>query len=114
MLVSNMRSSTDPPLKFADTTDQILRAFFKVYNSLGPGLAEKVSERALTYELRRRGCDVSAQHTLSMRYGQAKVGRFHADLLVEGKVLVEIKVRSRTPSIVAAHTSATRTAAAAV
>lgn len=90
-----MRSSTDPPLKFAETTDQILGAFFKVYNGFGPGLAEKVYERALTLELRRRGCNVATQHALSMRYGQPKVGRFRADLVVEGKVLVEIKARSR-------------------
>ena len=90
-----MRSSTDPPLKFAHITDQILGAFFKVYNRLGPGLAERFYERALVDELRRRGCDVSSQHGLPMQYGQAKVGRFRADLLVEGKVLVEIKARSR-------------------
>ncbi len=90
-----MRSPTDPPLKCADITDQILGAFYRVYNRLGPGLAEKSYERALVDELHRRGCDVSAQHRLSMRYGQAKIGQFRADLLVEGKVLVEIKARSR-------------------
>ena len=90
-----MQSSTDPRLKCADITDQILGAFFKVYNGLGPGLAEKLYERALIHELRCRGCEVSAQHSLSMRYGQATVGRFRADLLVEGKVIVEIKARSR-------------------
>ncbi len=89
-----MRSSTDPPLKFADTTNQIIGAFFTVYNALGPGLAEKVYERALTLELGRRGCDVSTQSSLSIRYGQVKVGRFRADLVVDGKVLVEIKARS--------------------
>ena len=90
-----MRSSTPAPLKCADITDQILGAFYKVYNRLGPGLAERIYQRALVDELRRRGCDVSTQQGLSMRYGQAKVGRFRADLLVEGKVLVEIKARSR-------------------
>ncbi len=90
-----MRSSTDSPLKCADVTDQILGAFFNVYNRLGPGLAERVYERALIHELRCRGCDVAAQHTLSMRYGHAAVGRFRADLVVEGQVIVEIKARSR-------------------
>ena len=94
-LAWNMRSSSDPPLKCADITDQILGAFYKVYNRLGPGLAERIYQRALVDELRRRGCDVSAQQGLSMRYGQTKLGRFRADLLVEGKVLVEIKARSR-------------------
>ena len=90
-----MRSSTDAPFKCGDITDQILGAFYKVYNRLGPGLAEKFYQRALVDELRRRGYDVSVQSGLSMRYGQANVARFRADLLVEGKVLVEIKARSR-------------------
>ncbi len=94
-LASNMRSSTDPLLKCADITDQILGAFYRVYNRFGPGLAERIYERALVDELRRRGCDVPAQQGLSMRYGQVKVWRFRADLLVEGEVLVEIKARSR-------------------
>ncbi len=89
-----MRSSS-APLKCADITDKILGAVSKVYNRLGPGLAEKIYERALIDELRRRGCHVSSQQCLSMRYGRAKVGRFRADLLVEGKVLVETKARSR-------------------
>ena len=102
-----MQSSTDPPLKFGDTTDQILGAFFRVYNSLGPGLAEKLYERALIHELRRRGCSVTAQHTLSMRYGQAKVGRFRADLLVEGNVLVEIKATSPSSKVIGRNSSTT-------
>ena len=90
-----MRSSTDAPFKCGDITDQILGAFYRVYNRLGPGSAEKFYQRALVDELRRRGYDVSVQSGLSMRYGQANVARFRADLLVEGKVLVEIKARSR-------------------
>lgn len=90
-----MRSSTGARLKYADTTERILGAFFEVYNRLGPGLAERVYQRALVDELRRRGCEVAPQQGLSMRYGRARASRFRPDLLVEGKVFVEIKARSR-------------------
>ncbi len=90
-----MASSTQPKLKFAEITHQILGAFFAVYNTLGPGLAEKAYERALISELRNRGCGVSPQRGQSIWYGQTRLARFRPDLLVEGKVLVEIKARSR-------------------
>ncbi len=90
-----MASSTHPRLKFAEITHQILGAFFDVYNTLGSGLAERVYERALVQELRSRGCTVSIQRGHSIRYGQTRLARFRPDLLVEGRVLVEIKARSR-------------------
>ena len=90
-----MTSSTYTPLKFADITDKILGAFFAAYNTLGPGLAERVYQRALVQELRSHGLEVFPQRGLSIRYGQAILARFRPDLLVAGKVLVEIKARSR-------------------
>ena len=94
-LTSCMASSTPTHLKFADITDQIIGAFFAVYNTLGPGLAERVYQRALIQELRGRGLDISPQRGSSIRYGQAILARFRPDLLVDGKVVVEIKARSR-------------------
>ena len=90
-----MTSSPQPELKFAGITHQIIGAFFDVYNTLGPGLAESVYERALVLELRGRGCNVSIQRGQSIRYGQTRLVDFRPDLLVEGNVVVEIKARSR-------------------
>ncbi len=90
-----MASFPHPKLKFAEITHQIIGAFFVVYNTLGPGLAEGVYERALAQELCSRGCTVSIQRGRSIRYGQTRLASFRPDLLVEGKVLVEIKARSR-------------------
>lgn len=83
-------------LKFAHITDQILGAFFAVYSTLGPGLAEEVYERGPVQELHSRGYEVSPQRGLSMRYGQARLARFRPDLHgSKGRVLVEIGARSR-------------------
>lgn len=90
-----MSSEDGPRLQFAEITHQIIGAFFDVYNVLGPGLAESAYERAFAHELRSRGCAVAVQRSYSLRYGQTKLAPFRPDLLVEGKVLVEIKARSR-------------------
>ncbi|SFO28506.1 GxxExxY protein [Algoriphagus ornithinivorans] len=67
-------------------------AIFKVYNTLGPGLLESSYEAALGYELVKSGLNVEHQVGLPMVYEELKleVG-YRIDLLVEKKVIVEIK-----------------------
>ncbi len=72
-------------------TEKILACAFRVSNELGPGFLEKVYENALAHELRKAGCVVSQQHPIEVRYDGVVVGSFAADLLVEGRVLVELK-----------------------
>ncbi|GMV37447.1 MAG: hypothetical protein AMXMBFR61_19550 [Fimbriimonadales bacterium] len=71
---------------------QIVDAALKVHRALGPGLLETVYESALEYELRDRGLQVERQVPIAVRYERmrAETG-FFADLLVEQKVLVEVK-----------------------
>jgi len=67
-------------------------AIFKVYNTLGPGLFESVYAAALAYELRKEGLDVKREVNVPVIYNQidSEVG-FRIDLLVEDKVIIEIK-----------------------
>jgi len=58
---------------------------------LGYGFLEKVYEKALMIELRSRGLSVENQLPLKVRYKEQIVGEYFADLLVEGRVIVEIK-----------------------
>ena len=71
---------------------QVRKAAFALHTELGPGLLESVYETALAYELRRAGLAVSTQVPLPMVYAgvQMEIG-FRLDLVVEGKVIVEIK-----------------------
>jgi GxxExxY protein len=71
---------------------EIVDCAFKVHTTLGPGLFESVYEVALAYELTQRGLQVERQVPIPVKYGPIMfdVG-FRADLLVEKKVIVELK-----------------------
>jgi GxxExxY protein len=75
-----------------NVTDKILRAFYNVYNTLGPIFLEKVYENALAIELRGMGLRVSQQQQLKVYYQGQLVGDYKADLVVEGLVILELKV----------------------
>jgi GxxExxY protein len=62
-----------------------------VGNGLGYGFLEKVYENALAYELHKARLRVEQQHGIEVRYDGILVGKFFANLLVEGCVLVELK-----------------------
>lgn len=67
-------------------------AIFKVYNALGPGLLESVYEAALKYELIKSGLSVDAQIPIAVVYDEVNLDLgFRLDLLVNSKVIVEIK-----------------------
>ena len=67
-------------------------AVFKIYNSLGPGLLESAYEAALDYELKKEGLKVRRQVPLPLVYeGVSMEVGYRIDLLVEEKVIVEIK-----------------------
>ncbi len=67
-------------------------AAFKVYNNLGPGLLESVYEFALAFELRQSGLFVQCQKSIPVVYsGNHLDNGFRMDLLIESKVIVEIK-----------------------
>ena len=74
-----------------DITYQIRGAIFEVNKVLGYGFLEKVYEKALMIELNSRGLSVGNQVPLKVIYKQEIVGEYFADLLVEGRVIVEIK-----------------------
>ena len=73
-------------------TDKILRAFYKVYNTLGLGFLEKVYENSLAIEMRSMGLRVAQQQQLKVYYHGQEVGDYRADLVVEGIVIIELKV----------------------
>ena len=83
-------------LKHKDVTDKILHAFFKiVYPQLGYGFLEKVYENALVIALTSLGLKVEQQVKIGVYFQNRIVGEYFADLLVEDKVIVELKAVSR-------------------
>jgi GxxExxY protein len=77
----------------------VLDAAFKVHTALGPGLLESVYEAALAVELRKQGLKTERQKEVPVYYeGERLEVGFRADMIVEGKVLVELKsVEAMTP-----------------
>lgn len=75
-------------------TDKVIRAFFDVYNELGAGFLENVYENALVFALRQNDLAVIQQAAVDVRYQGQIVGEYRVDLLVEGRVLVEVKAAS--------------------
>ena len=78
-------------LKHFDITGQIIKAFYKVYNTLGFGFLEKVYENALFLELREMNLNVIRQAPIKVFYKELEVGEYFADLIVENCVIVELK-----------------------
>jgi GxxExxY protein len=72
-------------------TERVIGCAYMVANTLGPGFLEKVYENALAHELRKAGLQVGQQYDVSVYYDGVVVGEYSADLLVEQRVLVELK-----------------------
>jgi len=78
-------------LEINDITYAINGAIFEVNKILGPGFLEKVYENALLVEFKRRGLKAKNQVPIKVTYKGEVVGDYTADLLVENKVIVELK-----------------------
>ena len=74
-----------------EITGEILDGFYEVYNQLGYGFLEKVYENALLIELQKRGLNCKAQQKINVFYKKQKVGLYYADIVVEDKVIIEVK-----------------------
>lgn len=75
-----------------DISYKIRGAIYEIYKNLGPGLLESVYEAVLTFELQKLGLKVETQVPVPVIYKDQKleVG-FRLDILVENKVIIEIK-----------------------
>lgn len=72
-------------------SERIIGCAFKVHRVLGHGFLEKVYENSLAHELRKAGLNVQQQAGIEVHYDGATVGVYAADLLVEERILVELK-----------------------
>lgn len=72
----------------------------KVHRELGYGFLEKVNEKALSILLRKQGLKIRRQYPITVHFEGEVVGQYYADMLVEDKIILELKVAER---ITAAH-----------
>jgi GxxExxY protein len=79
-------------MEINDITEIILKCAYKVHTELGPGLLESAYEECLFYELKQSGFSAEKQKPLPLVYHEVKLDAgYRVDILVEGKVVVEIK-----------------------
>ncbi|GGA73404.1 hypothetical protein GCM10011521_09460 [Arenimonas soli] len=75
-------------------TETVIGAFFTVYKELGYGFLESVYENALAHLLRIQGLNVIQQPALDVYFRGCRVGEYRADLLIPGKLIIEVKAAS--------------------
>ena len=77
--------------KCQELTETIISIFYKVYNKLGYGFLEKVYENALMIEFKKESIPAVSQSPIKVLYEGSIIGEYFADILVDNKVIVEIK-----------------------
>ncbi len=77
--------------KHSELTEKIIKAFYKVYNTLGYGFLEKVYENALFIELESIGLNVKKQEPIKVYYEEKEVVVYFADLIVSDIIIIELK-----------------------
>jgi len=81
-------------MRSGDLTQEIIGAAIKVHRKLGPGLLESAYEACLAHELEKLGLHVERQKAVPLVYETVKLEcGFRADLVVEGRVVVELKCK---------------------
>jgi GxxExxY protein len=89
-----MRPPRGRSLSMTELTGQIIGAAIKVHGRLGPGLLESAYEACVAYELRAIGLHVEQQKAVPLVYENVKLDcGFRADIVVEGRVAVELKCK---------------------
>lgn len=81
----------DGGLPPTDLTEKIIGCAYLVSNTLGCGFLERVYENALCHELRKAGLEVESQARIDVQYDGVSVGVYEADIIVNGKVIIEVK-----------------------
>ena len=87
-----IKKEMEMQLEHGDITEQIIGASFEVFRELGYGFLEKVYQRAMKVELELRGLKAEIETDIQVLYKSRVVGDYRADILVNGCVLVELKV----------------------
>jgi GxxExxY protein len=81
-------------------SEQLIGAFYDVYNELGYGFTENVYQRAMAYALDDRGVPRAREVPVAVYYKERLVGDFRADLIVDDRIVVECK---SVPALASSH-----------
>lgn len=77
-----------------EITEEIIKAYYTVYNELGFGFLEKVYQNTMVEELKTSGFEVECQKKILVHYKEKIVGEYFADIIVNNKVIEFILLKS--------------------
>ncbi len=85
--------------KYSDLTEQIIKEAYHIFNSLGSGFMEKVYENALAIRLKKANLNIETQFPIKIYFENELIGEYIADIVVERKVIIELKAVKKLNSI---------------
>jgi GxxExxY protein len=97
--MDNMEMRYMENYKHQDITEKIIGAAYKVHNTLGSGFLDKVYQNSLAIELRSFDFLFDIEKPIKVYYRGEIVGDYIADIIVDGKVILEIKAIKELSSI---------------
>jgi GxxExxY protein len=80
-------------MKHQTLTEDIIKVFYRVYNALGYGFLEKVYENSMMIEFEKENLPAAQQLPINVIYENEIVGHYFADMIVDEKVIIEIKAK---------------------
>ncbi len=86
--------NTDDRVIYPILSYQVMQAVFEVHNTLGPGFIESVYEEALVFELEIRQIAFERQKNVEVRYKGRVVGAQRLDLIIDSRIVLELKAVS--------------------
>jgi len=87
-------------MEYNELTEKIIGCAYSIYNRMGFGFLESVYEKCMLIELRKAGLNAESQKPITVYYENEIVGEFIADIIVNDKVILELKSVRR---IIKAH-----------
>lgn len=82
-----------------ELTYKIIGILFKVHRSLGCGFPEKIYQRAIEAELKKENIPYITQKEFKVKYEGEEIGHFRLDLVIDNKVILELKAVERLPKV---------------
>lgn len=82
-----------------DLTYRIIGILFKVHSSLGCGFTEKIYQRAIEIEMKKSDLLVETEKEIDVTYDGHTIGKCRLDMVVENKVILELKATDRLPKV---------------
>lgn len=92
-MTANITNKSD--LIYPELSYQIMGAIFEIHKQMGPGFTEAVYEKALIEELNSRNINTETQKLISLTYKGKKIGTHRLDLVIDDKIVIELKAVER-------------------